>query len=447
VISRQIVEEILEESRRIGATEADVIALDDELVSVQVRLGEIDMLRSARESRIGLRLFSSKRSATSSTSDLSEDSLKHLVEDTYALAAATAHDEFSGLPSLEECAKSVPELNLYDAGGEGLSLDERIHRAKTAEAAALSHDPRITNSEGAEFSSNLYRVIYGSSRGFLGEYRGSAFSLSVTPIATSDGAMQRDYWYVYARDLSSLDSPEAIGRLAAERTVRRLGARKITTREVPVVFDPETAASLMRTFCSAVSGPSLYRGASFLIGRLGDRIAAETVSIYDDGTLPGRLGSRPFDGEGLPSRRTAVIENGLLLSYLLDTYSARKLRLASTASAARGVGDVPTVGPTNFFLQAGPHDPADIIRSIDAGLYVTELIGPGVNLVTGDYSRGAVGFWIEKGELAYPVEEITVAGNLKEMLRDIEMVGNDLTFRGSVVSPTLKILRMTVAGH
>ncbi len=447
MISQHLVEEVLEESRRKGATEADVVALDNELVSVQVRLGEIDMLRSARESRVGLRLFSGKRSATSSTSDLSKDSLKRLVEDTYTLATATAHDEFSGLPSLEECAGSVPELDLYDSGGEILSLDERIDRAKAAETAALSYDPRITNSEGAEFASNLYRVIYGSSRGFLREYRGSAFSLAVTPIATWDGAMQRDYWYTYARNLSSLESPEAIGKLAAERTVRRLGARKITTREVPVVFDPETAGSLIRTICSAVSGPSLYRGASFLIDRLGDRIAAETVSIYDDGTLPRHLGSRPFDGEGLSTRRTAVFENGLLQSYLLDTYSARKLKLAPTASATRGVGDVPTVGPTNFFLQAGPHDPADIIRSVDAGLYVTELIGPGINLVTGDYSRGAVGFWIDKGELAYPVEEITVAGNLKEMLREIEMVGRDLTFRGSVVAPTLKIRRMTVAGH
>jgi PmbA protein len=259
--------------------------------------------------------------------------------------------------------------------------------------------------------------------------------------------MQRDYWYSFTRHLKDLESPEAIGRRAAERTVRRLGGKKGKTQGVPVVFDPETAASLMRTLCSATSGPSLYRGASFLIDRLGDRIAAEVVSVYDDGTIPGYLGSKPFDGEGLPTRRTAVVENGILRSYLLDTYSARKLKLMPTGSAARGIGDVPTAGPTNFFLQAGPHDPAEIIQSVDSGLYVTELIGPGVNLVTGDYSRGAVGFWIEKGELAHPVEEITVAGNLKEMLLGIEMVGTDLTFRNSVVAPTLKIRRMTVAGH
>jgi len=447
MISQRIAEETLEEAKRKGATEADVVAVENELVTAHVRLGEVETLRSAREVRLGLRLFFGKRSATSSTSDLSRDSLARLVEDTTALALATAHDEFSGLPSPDECTRSFPELDLYDPEGETLPLNERIDRAKAAEAAALSSDPRIINSEGAEFASNLYRIIYASSHGFLGEYRGSAFSLAVSPIATYEGAMQRDYWYTYSRHLRDLESPEAVGKRAAERTIRRLGARKVATREAPVVFDPETSASLMRSLCSAVSGPSLYRGASFLIDRLDDRIATEIVSIYDDGTLPGHLGSRPFDGEGLPTRRTGVVERGVLRSYLLDTYSARKLKLPPTGSAARGVGDAPTAGPSNFFLQAGPHDPAEIVRSVDSGLYVTELIGPGVNLVTGDYSRGAVGFWIERGELAYPVEEITVAGNLKEMLLGIEMVGNDLTFRSSVVAPTLKIRRMTIAGH
>ena len=447
MISQTIAEEVLQEATRNGATEADLALVENELVTVQVRFSEVETLRSAREVGLGLRLFFGKRSATSSTSDLSKDSLARLVEDTSTLAKATAHDDFSGLPSAEEYAKSFPELDLYDPDGEALTVKERIARAKEAEAAALAYDSRISNSEGAEFASNLYRIIYRSSRGFLGEYRGSTFSLAVTPIAVSDGAMQRDYWYSFTRHLKDLESPEAIGRRAAERTVRRLGGKKVKTQEVPVVFDPETAASLMRTLCSATSGPSLYRGASFLIDRLGDRIAAEIVSVYDDGTIPGYLGSKPFDGEGLPTRRTAVVENGILHSYLLDTYSARKLKLTPTGSAVRGVGDVPTAGPTNFFLQAGPHDPAEIIQSVDSGLYVTELIGPGVNLVTGDYSRGAVGFWIEKGELAYPVEEITVAGNLKEMLLGIEMVGTDLTFRNSVVAPTIKIRRMTVAGH
>lgn len=447
MISRQIVEEVLKEAKRKEATEADLVLVENELVTTQVRLGETETLRSAKEVRLGLRLLFDKRSATSSTSDLSTESLARLVEDTAVLAKAIARDECSGLPLTEECAKSVPDLHLYDPDGETLTVKDQLDRAKAAEAAALSSDSRITNSEGAEFTSNLYRIIYGSSQGFLGEYRGSTFSLAVTPIASSEDGMQRDHWYSRARHLGAMEPPEAIGKRAAERTLGRLGARKIKTQEVPVIFDPETAANLMRIFCAALCGPALYRGASFMVGKLGDRIAAETVSVYDDGTLPGHLGSKPFDGEGLPTRRNAIVENGVLHSYLLDSYSARKLGMKPTGSASRGAGDLPTAWPTNFYLQSGPHEPAEIVRSVDAGLYVTELIGFGVNLVTGDYSQGAVGFWIEKGELTYPVQEITIAGNLKAMLLGIEMVGNDLSFRQSVVAPTLKICRMTVAGH
>ncbi len=447
MISQHIVEEVLQGAKRKDATAADLVLIENELVTAQVRLRETETLRSAKEVRLGLRLFFDKRSATSSTSDLSKESLAQLVEDTAVLAKATAHDECSGLPAAEECAKSLPDLHLYDPDGEALTVKDQLDRARAAEDAALSYDSRITNSEGAEFASNLYRIIYGSSQGFLGEYRGSTFSLAVTPIASSEDGMQRDHWYSRARRLGAMEPPEAIGKRAAERALRRLGARKIKTQEVPVIFDPETSANLMRIFCSALFGPALYRGASFLIDKLDDRIAAESVSVYDDGTLPGHLGSKPFDGEGLPTRRNAIVENGVLRSYLIDSYSARKLGMKPTGSASRGVGDSPTPWPTNFYLQSGPNEPAEIIRSVDAGLYVTELIGFGVNLVTGDYSQGAVGFWIEKGELTYPVEEITIAGNLKEMLLGIEMVGNDLTFRSSVVAPTLKIRRMTVAGH
>jgi PmbA protein len=447
MISRQIVEEVLQQAKQKGATDADLVLAENELVTTQVRLGETETLRSAKEVRLGLRLFFDKRSATSSTSDLSTESLTRLVEDTAVLAKAIARDDCSGLPTAEECARNVPDLHLYDPDGETLTVKDQLDRAKAAEAAALSSDSRITNSEGAEFASNLYRIIYGSSQGFLGEYRGSTFSLAVSPIASSEDGMQRDHWYSRARHLGALESPEAVGKQAAERTLRRLGARKIKTQEVPVVFDPETATNLLRIICGALCGPALYRGASFLVGKLGERIAAETISVYDDGTLPGYLGSKPFDGEGLPTRRNTIVENGVLRSYLLDSYSARKLGLKPTGNASRGAGDSPTAWPTNFYLQPGPHEPAEIIRSVDTGLYVTELIGFGVNLVTGDYSQGAVGFWIEKGKLTYPVHEITVAGNLREMLLGIEMVGNDLSFRQSVVAPTFKIRRMTVAGH
>jgi PmbA protein len=250
-----------------------------------------------------------------------------------------------------------------------------------------------------------------------------------------------------ARRLHRLESPEAVGRIAARRTLRRLGARKVATQEVPVVFDPDMAASLLGSLCSAVSGSTIYRGTSFLAGKLGEHVTAPGLSVVDDGRMPGGLGSRPFDGEGLPTRRTVVIQDGVLTSYLLDTYTGRKLGLASTGNASRSLGQRPTVGPTNFHVVPGAHSPEEIIRSVDRGLYVTEMIGFGVNLVTGDYSRGAVGIWIEKGELTHPVEEVTIAGNLKEMLCGIEMIGSDLEWRSPIASPTLKIARMTVAGE
>jgi PmbA protein len=259
--------------------------------------------------------------------------------------------------------------------------------------------------------------------------------------------MQRDAWYEVRRKFSQLTSAESIGREAARRTVRRLGARKVTTQRVPVVFDQETAGSLLANLCSAASGYGLYKRASFLLDQLGHTIASGLVTVYDDGRMVGGLGSRPFDGEGLATRKNIIVERGVLRSYLLDTYSGKKLGLPSTGNASRSVGESPSVGPTNFYLVPGSKSPEEIVGSITTGLYVTELIGFGINMVTGDYSRGACGFWIENGELAYPVEEITIAGNLKQMFKEIEAVGNDLVFRGRISSPTLKIAEMVVAGN
>src|SRR5439155_918072 len=273
------------------------------------------------------------------------------------------------------------------------------------------------------------------------------FSCAVAPIAVQDGLMQRDYWYAVGRKLNRLDSPEAVGQEAGRRTVRRLGARKIATCRVPVVFEPEIAGSFLGNLCSAVNGYAIYKGTSYLVGRLGERIAPDLVTVCDDGRMPGDLGSKPFDGEGLPTRKNVVVERGVLKSYLLDTYAARKLGLASTGNASRSIGEASSVGATNFYLAPGTATPEEIIRSVQRGLYVTELIGFGINMVTGDYSRGAVGFWIENGELAYPVEEITIAGNLKDMWMGVQAIGNDLVFRGRIASPTVKIAEMTVAGE
>ena len=442
----QLALDLLSKVKRGGATEADIIIADGETFSVQVRLGEVDRLTKAREKHLGLRVFVGKRSASTSTSDFSPDSLDQLVDETCTLAKAVVEDPVSGLPAKDQMAGEVPDFDLYDP--TKLNTEQQIELAKRVEAAAMSTDERVTNSEGGDFDSSSGRVVLGNSHGFLGEYQSSSFSMSVSPIATDPvtGAMQRDSWYDVRRKFAKLDSPEMVGLEAARRTVRKLGARKVATQRIPVVFDSETAGSLMGNLCSAVSGYALYKGASFLAGQLDKPLAPEYVTVYDDGRVVGGLGSRPFDGEGLPTRKTTVVERGVLKSYLLDTYSGRKLGLASTGNASRSVGENPSVGPTNFYLAPGTKTVQDIIKTVKQGLYVTDLIGFGINMVTGDYSRGAAGFWIEGGELAYPVEEITIAGNLKDMFAGIEMIGSDLVFRGRIASPTVKIAEMMVAG-
>jgi len=442
----ELATDLLNRAKKQGASEADVVVADGETFSVQVRLSAVDRLTKAREKRLGLRVFFGKRSASASTSDFSRESLDRLVSDTCALAKAVVEDDQSGLPDKNLMAEDLPDLDLYDP--TRLETEAQIELARRAEAAALAADPRVTNSEGAEFDSSSGRILLGNSHGFLGDYRSSTFSVSVSPIATApdSDSMQQDSWYAVRHRFARLDSPESVGQEAARRAVRRLGAKKLSTRRAPVVFDQEMAASLLGNLCHAASGYALYKGASFLIGQLGKQLAPDFVTIYDDGRLPSGLGSRPFDGEGLPTRKTTVVERGVLTSYLLDTYSGRKLGLASTGNASRGVGESPSVGPTNFYLVPGTTGPSEIIRSVREGLFVTELIGFGVNMVTGDYSRGAAGFWIEHGELAYPVEEITIAGNLKQMFADIEMIGSDLEFRSRIASPTIKIREMMIAG-
>jgi PmbA protein len=443
----QLASDVLARAKDCGATEADVVVADGETFSVQVRVGAVDRLTKAREKRLGLRVFVGKRSATTSTSDFSKESLERLVSETCTLAKAVVEDQVSGLPDAAQMARDWPDLDLYD--DTTLGTETQIEWAKRGEAAAFAADPRVTNSEGAEFDSSSGRVVLANSHGFVGSYKSSSYSLSVSPIATDPGtgAMQRDAWYEVQRKFSRLASAESIGQEATKRAVRRLGARKVATKRVPVVFDQETAGSLLANLCSAISGYGLYKRASFLLDQLGQTIASDLITVYDDGRMAGGLGSRPFDGEGLATRKNTIVERGVLKSYLLDTYSGKKLGLSSTGNAARSVGESPSVGPTNFYLVPGVKSPQDIIGSVKEGLYVTDLIGFGINMVTGDYSRGACGFWIENGELTYPVEEITIAGNLKEMFKHIEMVGSDLVFRGRIASPTVKITEMMVAGN
>jgi len=438
--------DVLRRAQARGATAADGFLIDEQHFSASVRLGQVDTVKHSREQRLSLRVFAGRASAAASTSDLSRDSLERVVDEATALARVTAEDPHAGLPDPAGLIATVPDLELEEQGGEDLAPEAKIELARQAEAAALQSDPRITNSEGAEYWDRRARYVYATSHGFVGGYATTSYGLSVSPVASANGEMQRDYWYSAARRRGALEDPAAIGRTAARRALRRLGGRKVKTTEVPVVFDPDTAASLVRSIAGAASGPSLYRRASFLVDRLGKQIAAPAVTIVDDGLIPRALGSRPFDGEGLATRSTVLVGEGVLESYLLDSYSARKLGLHSTHHASRdgaGVG----VSTTNLMLKAGVSSPEDLIRSVKNGLYVTELIGFGVNGVTGDYSRGAVGLWIDNGELAYPVDEVTVAGNLLEMFAAIEGIGNDLVLRDRTVAPTLLIGRMVVAGN
>lgn len=442
---RDLLADLLAQATRKGATAADAFVVQDQAFSAQVRLGQVDTVKHARDQHMALRVFVGQSVAAASTSDLSAEAMTRLVDEAVSLARVTSPDEMAGLPDASLLARDVPDLELHDPKGHDLAPEEKIELARRCEAAALEADPRITNSEGGDFGDRRAHYAYATSHGFSGEYRTSSFSLAVSPVAAENGEMQRDYWYHGTRKRAALERPEDIGRVAAHRTVRRLGARRVKTTEVPVIFDPDMAASLVRHIAGAASGPALYRRASFLVGKLGERIAAPSITVVDDGTIPGALGSRPFDGEGLAVRRTVVVDKGVLGSYLLDTYSGRKLGLPSTHHAARDGSGV-SVSTTNLYLAAGATDPAEMIRSVKSGLYVTELIGFGVNGVTGDYSRGAVGLWIENGELAYPVEEITVAGNLLDMFHAVEAVGNDLVFRDRTAAPTVMIGRMTVAG-
>jgi PmbA protein len=443
----ELLTDVLSRARTRGATEADGFLIEEQHFSASVRLGQVDTVKHSREQRLSLRVFAGKASAAASTSDLSRASLERVVDEATALARVTAEDPHAGLPDPAELISAVPDLELEEtAPGEEPTPEAKVELARRAEAAALESDPRIANSEGAEYWDRRARYVYATTHGFARGYATTAFGLSVSPVASAGGEMQRDYWYSAARHRAALEEPAAIGRTAARRALRRLGGRKVKTTEVPVVFDPDTAASLVRSIAGAASGPGLYRRASFLVDRLGKRIAAPSVTIVDDGLIPRALGSRPFDGEGLATRSTVLVGEGVLESYLLDSYSGRKLGLRSTHHASRdgaGVG----VSTTNLILKPGSTPPEDLIRSVKSGLYVTELIGFGVNGVTGDYSRGAAGLWIENGELTFPVEEVTVAGNLLEMFGAIEGIGNDLVMRDRTVSPTLLVGRMVVAGN
>lgn len=429
-----------------GATDAECTISEGSEFSANVRLRELETVKEAGSRAAGLRILRGLHTGSAYTSDLTADGIQHMVRSAIELAEITTEDPLAGLPDASELGSIPGDLGLYCGDVAGLSSAVKIDMALRAEDAALRADPRIANSEGASFDSNLGCHAFANSRGFAGMYRSSYCALSTVPVAREGESMERDYWYTMARGFAGLEQPEEVGRIAAARALRRLGARKIETQKVPVVFEPRTARALLDNIFDAVHGGAIYRNESFLAGKLGERVASEKLTVIDDGTVPGLFGTSPFDDEGVPTRRTTVIEKGVLRSYLLNSYTARKLGLRTTGNASRGLAGNAGVGNGNLFIERGEPAPEQLIAGIREGFYVTELIGFGVNIVTGDYSRGAAGMWIRNGELAFPVSGVTIAGTLQDMLMSLDGIGADLEFRGSMASPTLVVGEMMVAG-
>jgi PmbA protein len=430
-----------------GASGAECTLSEGDEFSASVRMSEVETLKEAGSRAAGIRILMGKRVGSSYTSDLTRQGIEQMLDAAFEIGEITTEDPLAGLPDAGDLGKLEGDLQLYSADIDSLSTPQKIELAKRTEAAALAYDPRITNSKGASFDSYTGRHVFANSLGFAGEYSSTYCSISVMPVAKQGTVMERDYWHTSSRRFAGLDQPEEVGRIAAERVIRRLGAQKVATQKVPVIFEPRTARSLLDHVFDAVDGRSIYRTASFLAGKLGEKIAASNVNVIDDGTIPGLMGTSPFDDEGVPSRRTVVIENGVLRNYLLNSYAARKLGLRTTGNASRGVTGNAGISNGNFYLERGSLTPDEMIRGVKNGFFVTELIGQGVNIVTGDYSRGAAGIWIRDGELAFPVSEVTIASTLQEMLAGIVGIGNDLRFRGSMESPTLMIGEMTVGGR
>jgi len=444
-------ERILRMARERGGADmvAECVLRSGAELSAKVRKGEPELVEEAGTRSAGLRVIQGKRVASTSTSDLTDPGLDRFVSDAIELVGLSQEDPFAGPADAKLlCDPSkAPDLDLYDPAGGAVDAGRAIAIAREGEAAALAFDPRITNSEGATFGRTAGGAVVALSSGFRGVTKGSYQSLYVVPIAADEGGKnRRGYHWTARRHLAELDPPAEVGREAARRTLRKLGARTVPTCEVPVVFDPDAARSILGMLAGCVMGSSIWRKSSYLVGREGTRVASDLVTVIDDPLLPRAPGSRPFDGEGLASRRNLVVEKGTLRTYLCDSYSARKLGRESTGSASRGGGA--GVGPstTNFVLQPGTDSNETIVKATKRGLYVTEMMGFGFNAVTGDFSRGASGFWIEDGALAYPVSEVTISLNIDDLWKTIDAIGSDLDLRTATASPTIRVAKMTVAG-
>jgi len=437
-----LLSDLITDAKKAGAEAADALVVDGTSVSVSYRLGKLEQLERSEGGDIGLRVLIGKRQAVVSSADRSRTALKELVERAVAMARTVPEDPFCGIAAPDQLAKNLPVLDICDPAE--VSAETLIEQAKACEAAAREVKG-VTNSEGAGASWGRSQVAVAASNGFARAYETSGSSMSVSVIAGDSGAMETDYDYTTAVYFTDMKSPAEVGRSAGERAVRKLGGRKISSRKVPVIFDARVARGVLSHFLGAINGSSVARGTTFLKDALNTEVFAPGINVFEDPHRNRGLRSKPCDAEGLPNKRRALIDKGVLTTWVLDLRSARQLGLESTGHATRGTGGPPNPGTTNVWLEAGNATPADLIRDIKDGLFVTDLVGQGVNGVTGDYSRGAVGFWIENGALTYPVHEVTVAGNLKDMFKRLTPA-NDLDLRYGVDAPTLRIDGMSLAG-
>ncbi len=433
---KNIVQQLLDEAKQQGATAAEAAFSIDNGLSVSARMGDVETVEYHCDQGLGVTVYFGQQKGSASTNDVSPDSLKETVKAACSIARHASADDYAGLPAVEELATEFPDLDLYHPWA--IDAEQAIALAIECEEAARGYDDAITNSEGASVNTHQGIRVFGNSLGFLQGYQSSRHSISCSVLAGTSDAMVRDYWYSVARNPKLLESARDVGEKAGERTVARMDARSLSTRQCPVLFAPEVASGLIGALLGAVSGSSLYRKSSFLLDSLDTQVLPDFVRIHEQPLLVGGLGSASYDAEGVATQTRDIVSQGILRSYILSTYSARKLGMKSTGNAG---------GVHNIIVEAGDNDFGVMLERLHTGLLVTELMGQGVNRVTGDYSRGASGFWVENGVILYPVQEITIAGNLKTMLRNIVAIGNDVDMRGNIRVGSILLEQMAIAGE
>lgn len=444
---RNLAAELVSALKKQGADAADVYIVSSSGFNTTVRLGKIERLQQSTSKGLGLRVIKNGAMANTFTTDFTGKAVQDLARDTMEIVKISSADQYNGLAPKELLGVYEGKLLMFDDALGKLPPEQKIEIARAAEDAGLKFDKRITNGRGTSWSNSQTQVTLANSDGFVGQYQTTSANLSVNLLAEENGVKQTDGWYTFSRFYNKLDSPKTVGEEAARRAISKLGGRKVKSQVVPVVVAPEVASGFVGMIFGAAAGGNIYRRSSFLVDKVGQEIGSPLVTIIDDATMADGVASRPFDAEGVKTSQITIVENGVLKNYICDSYSARRLNLKPTGNGSRSYQSTPSVGSTNLYLKNGTASPKDIIKSVKNGLYLKEFFGSGVNNVTGDFSQGATGFWIENGEITYPVQEITIAGNILKALKNVQMVGNDLSFKlGSSASPTLLVTDMTVGG-